>query len=82
MALLIFLLHFGILKSRFHYFRHQNLIFHYFWIFQPLEPRIHGFYYTKILQKILENIWEHPQFFLVYMYFKKMTNLEKTGTEK
>ena len=23
-------------------------------------PRIYGFYYTKILQKILESIWEHP----------------------
>ena len=22
-------------------------------------PRIYGFYYTKILQKILESIWEH-----------------------
>ena len=24
-------------------------------------PRIHGFSYTKIPQKILESIWEHPQ---------------------
>ena len=23
-------------------------------------PRIYSFYYTKILQKILESIWEHP----------------------
>ena len=23
-------------------------------------PRIYGFSYTKILQKILESIWEHP----------------------
>ena len=23
-------------------------------------PRIYGFYYTKILKKILESIWEHP----------------------
>ena len=23
-------------------------------------PRIYGFYYTKILHKILERIWEHP----------------------
>ena len=30
------------------------------WIFQPLEPRIYGIYYTRIPQKILEDIWEHP----------------------
>ena len=23
-------------------------------------PRIYGFYYAQILQKILESIWEHP----------------------
>ena len=23
-------------------------------------PRIYSFYYSKILQKVLESIWEHP----------------------
>ena len=23
-------------------------------------PRIYGFYYTEIPQKILESLWEHP----------------------
>ena len=59
-ALLIFPLRIGIIKSRFHYVRHQNLIFHDFLIFEVLEPRIYGLYYAKILQKILESIWEHP----------------------
>ena len=28
--------------------------------FWSLEPRIYGLSYTKIPQKILESIWEHP----------------------
>ena len=37
-----------------------------FWNFQNVHqiwthaPRIYRFYYTRILQKILESIWEHP----------------------
>ena len=35
------------------------MIFGDFLISEVLEPRIYGFYYTKMLQKILESIWEH-----------------------
>ena len=45
---------------RFHYYRHQNLTFDDFWISEALEPRIYGFYYTKILQKIQGKLWKHP----------------------
>ena len=31
-----------------------------FWVSGALEARIHSFYYTKMLQKIQENLWEHP----------------------
>ena len=36
--------------------------FHDFWIFEPVEPRIYSFYYTKILQTNRENMgtsWKH-----------------------
>ena len=31
-------------------------------------PRIYGFAYTKILQKILESIWEHLGKYYFYIY--------------
>ena len=31
-------------------------------------PCIYGFYYTKILQKILESIWEHPGKYYLWKY--------------
>ena len=30
-------------------------------------PRIYGFSYTKILQKILESIWGHPQTNIIFL---------------
>ena len=59
------------------------MIFHDFLISQALEPRIYGFYYTKILQKILESIWEHPGKYYFYIYgLQKNVKFGKDGHRK
>ena len=42
--------------------------FHDFWISQALEPRIYGFYYTRIRQQILESIWKRPGKYHLWKY--------------
>ena len=39
--------------------------------------RIYGFYYTKILQTILESIWEHPGKYYLWKY--ETQNFRKCG---
>ena len=68
MALLIFLLHFGLIKFRFHYFKHQILDFYVLLISGVLEPRTYGFYYSKIPQTILESIWDHLGKYYLWKY--------------
>ena len=43
---------------------------HDFWIFQSLETRIYGFYFTKNTSKTFGNIWGH----LGQYYFWKYEN--------
>ena len=45
-------------------------------------PRIYGFSYTKIPQKILDSIWEHPQTILCVTFwnFEKISNLDPPNT--
>ena len=49
-----FPLRIGIIKSRFHYFKHQFLVFSWCLDFPTLEPRIYSFHSTKMLQTIQE----------------------------
>ena len=45
--------------------------------FWSLEPRIYGFSYTKILQNILESIWEHlGEILFFHIWQSKMMNLK------
>ena len=41
-------------------------------------PRIYGLYYTKILHKILESVWENPGKY--YLWKSDNQKTEKSGT--
>ena len=60
-----------------------------FWNFQNVHqiwtraPCIYGFYYNKILQKILESIWGYPEKSYFYIYgLQKNDNFGKDGHRK
>ena len=51
--------------------------------FWTRTPCIYGFYYTRILQNILESIWGHLQKILfVLIWISCLSILEQAGTEK
>ena len=58
--------------------------FHDFWIFGPVGTLTYGFGYTKLLQKIKEQIWGHFSKFLFYRNMEfvslKIKKMGKGGT--
>ena len=42
------------------------------------RPRICGLYYTKLLQRLLESIWEHHGKYYIWKYENQ--NIRKNGT--
>ena len=62
-------------------FEHFGNSWTYYWSNLGRRPRICGRYYTKLLQKILESIWEHHTTNIIYgnmriENFRNFRNLE------
>ena len=54
------MLQIGPMKSGFRYLKTEISKYHDFWIFEPVEPRIYPFCYSKTLKPIIKNLWGHP----------------------
>ena len=82
-----FPLRIGIIKSRLHYFRGQKLQISWFlnvlMCFWASKPLLFIFGETRIPQKILESIWEHPGKILSMEIWdsKKSKILDHVGTQ-